>query len=613
VLPSDGRAGGLPSGTEAYYSFDYANVHFVVLDSHESPRSVGGAMLDWLEADLAATAQDWIIAYWHHPPYTKGSHDSDDESQLIQMRENALPILEEYGVDLVLAGHSHIYERSYLVGGAYDTPTRAAGHIIDGGDGRVDGDGAYQRVGPGALYVVAGHGGASVGGSADHPLMFFSERAQGSCLIDVEGDRLTLRNIRYDGVETDVVTLERPGRGLLVTAPTTGQQVLAGSDLEVRWASEGTSGGPVAIDVSLDGGSAWRTLVASTPDDGTHVWTTPARTSESVRVRVRSVEEPEIADESGRFALVDFATREVIGWGSVWEYRDDGQAQDADWVVRTGGWDSGPAQLGYGDGDEATRLRSEEPNIPSVYFRRTVELEGEPVSGELTVLYDDAVAVWVNGTLVYQIHMDNGLGFSSYSGGSGGDDAISGALLDSEALAAFRPGANVVAAMVKQRTSDSSDLSFDLRLNLGVRTELGEGGEDLGAVADATPDLGPADAGRRDLGAADMAHDSGARDTEGDLRAADDSGEDAGGASDLGAEVGDGGLADADVAVLDSSGSGGGEPTTPRGQAGAVTVQSDGCGGCATGGVSRGRPRGASWVLLVALVGAARLVTRRRG
>ena len=79
-LPTGGEVGGVSSGTEVYYSFDYANIHFVVLDSQTSDRTPGSAMLTWLEADLAATAQDWLIAYWHHPPYSKGSHDSDTES-----------------------------------------------------------------------------------------------------------------------------------------------------------------------------------------------------------------------------------------------------------------------------------------------------------------------------------------------------------------------------------------------------------------------------------------------------------------------------------------------------------------------------------------------------
>jgi hypothetical protein len=51
-----------------------------------------GAMMTWLQNDLSQTTQDWIIAYWHHPPYSKGSHDSDTENQLIEMRQNANPI-----------------------------------------------------------------------------------------------------------------------------------------------------------------------------------------------------------------------------------------------------------------------------------------------------------------------------------------------------------------------------------------------------------------------------------------------------------------------------------------------------------------------------------------
>ncbi len=111
------------SGTEAYYSFDYSNVHFIVLDSMTSSRETGDAMLTWLVSDLAATSQDWVIALFHHPPYSKGNHDSDNAldsgGRLRDMRENALPILEAGGVNLILAGHSHGYERSYAIRGAY--------------------------------------------------------------------------------------------------------------------------------------------------------------------------------------------------------------------------------------------------------------------------------------------------------------------------------------------------------------------------------------------------------------------------------------------------------------------------------------------------------------
>ncbi len=220
VLPTAAEAGGLPSGTEAYYSFDYANVHFVCLDSHDTDRSPGSAMLTWLTEDLQATDQEWLIAFWHHPPYTKGTHDSDNVGdsggRMRDMRENVLPILEAAGVDLILGGHSHIYERSFLVDGGYDTPTTAPGHIVDGGDGIPTGGGAYHKpagidANRGAVYVVAGHGGAGVGGAGDHPLMFFSETVNGSCLLTVDANVLTLRNVRLNGFVSNTVQIVKQG------------------------------------------------------------------------------------------------------------------------------------------------------------------------------------------------------------------------------------------------------------------------------------------------------------------------------------------------------------------------------------------------------------------
>ena len=61
-------------------------MHFVCLDSQESSRSTTGPMFTWLRQDLAATTAEWVIAFWHHPPYSKGSHDSDTETQLREMR-----------------------------------------------------------------------------------------------------------------------------------------------------------------------------------------------------------------------------------------------------------------------------------------------------------------------------------------------------------------------------------------------------------------------------------------------------------------------------------------------------------------------------------------------
>ena len=186
-LPQNGEAGGVASGTEKYYSFDYANIHFVCLDSMTSGRTATTPMAQWLQNDLATTTQQWVIVFFHHPPYTKGSHDSDAESDLMQIRENLLPILEAGGVDLVLGGHSHCWERSFLIDGHYGfSGTLTETMKIDGGDGRPDGTGAYRKnsQGRGVVYNVAGNAGQATGGPLNHPAHFLSLNELGSLVID---------------------------------------------------------------------------------------------------------------------------------------------------------------------------------------------------------------------------------------------------------------------------------------------------------------------------------------------------------------------------------------------------------------------------------------------
>ena len=218
TLPRNGESGGLASGTEAYYSFDHANIHFIVLDSDDSDRAPTGDMLAWLEDDLAATSQQWLIALWHHPPYSKGSHDSDNlfdsGGRMADMRQNALPILENAGVDLVLTGHSHSYERSYLIDGHYGASgTLLPSMVIDGGDGRFRGDGGYVKPSAmpagheGAVYVVAGSSGLISGGPLNHPAMYVSLNTLGSLVLDVDGGRLNATFIDSTGTAQDCFTL----------------------------------------------------------------------------------------------------------------------------------------------------------------------------------------------------------------------------------------------------------------------------------------------------------------------------------------------------------------------------------------------------------------------
>ena len=89
---------------ERYYTFKpAANVRFFALDSNY----VDAKQLAWLDKELAASGSDWKIAFFHHPLYSSGeTHGSAD-----LQREQLEPVFLKHGVNVVLTGHEHFYER----------------------------------------------------------------------------------------------------------------------------------------------------------------------------------------------------------------------------------------------------------------------------------------------------------------------------------------------------------------------------------------------------------------------------------------------------------------------------------------------------------------------
>jgi len=214
-LPSKAESGGLASGTEHYYSFDYANAHFIMLDSTSSSMAVGSKMLDWLQRDLAATTQKWIIAAFHHPPYTHGSHNSDNRrdsgGRMFDVRENVVPILEAGGADLVLSGHSHMYERSFFLRCHYGDSTSLQGNMLrDRAPGTVQ---AYEKPGrdgfSGTVYAVVGSSSKQDQGSLDYPAMAVSLAEAGSVVVDIDKDIMTARFITREGLVADQFSIRK--------------------------------------------------------------------------------------------------------------------------------------------------------------------------------------------------------------------------------------------------------------------------------------------------------------------------------------------------------------------------------------------------------------------
>jgi hypothetical protein len=260
TLPVNAEAGGLASGTEDYYSFDYGNIHFICIDSMSSGRTPGSPIITWLQNDLASTLQPWIIAYWHHPPYSKGSHNSDTEDELIEMRQNILPILEAGGVDLVLTGHSHSYERSFLINGHYGLSTTFTDSMKkNGGDGRADGNGVYTKstYGPvpqeGTVYVVAGNGGQLGGGLFNHPAMFNSQNVLGSIILDINANRLDAKFLKSNGTIGDYFTIVKGPTSPPDDPSNLSATATSSSQINLAWTDNANNEDGFKIERSLDG------------------------------------------------------------------------------------------------------------------------------------------------------------------------------------------------------------------------------------------------------------------------------------------------------------------------------------------------------------------------
>lgn len=105
--------------TGEYYSYDYSNAHFIVLNTNENStefRNFSPGQVEWLKQDVAqakAGGAKWIIVNLHKGPYTTANHATDSDIMGPGgERTTIAPLMNELGIDLVLQGHDHIYARS---------------------------------------------------------------------------------------------------------------------------------------------------------------------------------------------------------------------------------------------------------------------------------------------------------------------------------------------------------------------------------------------------------------------------------------------------------------------------------------------------------------------
>lgn len=107
-----------------YYRFTKGNVAFYALNSNYMDKK----QVQWLEDELAKDTSEWKIAFCHHPPYSSGGKHGSDK----QLREVVEPIFIKYGVNVVLTGHDHFYERMKPQKGIYYFVSGAGGKLREG-------------------------------------------------------------------------------------------------------------------------------------------------------------------------------------------------------------------------------------------------------------------------------------------------------------------------------------------------------------------------------------------------------------------------------------------------------------------------------------------------
>lgn len=122
------------TGLNGYYSFDYMNVHFTVLNTGDGTKDLSKSQVKWLKNDLSsdkAKSAAFRVVLLHKAPYSDRNHA--DDSEIVKIRQQLLPLFDEYGADVVLEGHDHYYFRSEpvvsdgTVKAEYESSTVSAG------------------------------------------------------------------------------------------------------------------------------------------------------------------------------------------------------------------------------------------------------------------------------------------------------------------------------------------------------------------------------------------------------------------------------------------------------------------------------------------------------
>jgi predicted MPP superfamily phosphohydrolase len=163
-------------GGRQYYTYKKGNAQFFALDStYMSPQQVA-----WLEEELKNSGADWKICYFHHALYSSGAY----HGSAIELRAILEPLFVKYGVQVVFAGHDHVYERV--------KPQKGVSYFVEGASGQLR-KGDLRN---GAALTAVGY---------DQDLSFI--------LIEIAGDAMHFTAVSRTGMTVD--------SGVILRAPPT--------------------------------------------------------------------------------------------------------------------------------------------------------------------------------------------------------------------------------------------------------------------------------------------------------------------------------------------------------------------------------------------------------
>jgi hypothetical protein len=160
---------------QRYYSFKKGDVQFFVLDSNY----MDATQLDWIQHQLSESNAKWKIAYFHHPLYSDGRFHGPD----VDLRKLLMPIFEKYGMNVVMSGHDHVYERFKPEDGIY--------FFLVGNSGEL----RYHNLRQGSEIMA-------VGFDTDRTFM----------MVEISGDKLYFQTVSRAGQTVDSGSLARQPR-----------------------------------------------------------------------------------------------------------------------------------------------------------------------------------------------------------------------------------------------------------------------------------------------------------------------------------------------------------------------------------------------------------------